>query len=374
MYKFFTKFVFILFAVCGYSNSIHAQYCTTFTSPIQPMSFDCIDGDGVTSFVLNGASSTSINYYSSACNAASYWNFTNLSVSMMQGSSYSGTAFTDALWGDNYMSIWIDFDDNNIFSANEKVVSELAISNVSSTAFSINVENSALIGTHRMRVMAGYLPATNIVLQPCNLDASNYMILVYGRVQDFTVNILPNTPTPVTMGILEGENSNGNASLKWVTYAEKNNKGFEVQQSTDGKNFKRVNFVNSKSVNGSSNQTLEYAIEMPLLVQSQFKLVQVDFDGTQTESNIVQLIPNLFSNQVQLFPNPAGNIVKIKNVSVRDGEKVEVLIFDLLGKQVFETQFLGKEKELSLTSLSPGTYVVKVINGNSMNTIKLVKE
>ncbi len=71
---------------------------------------------------------------------------------------------------------------------------------------------------------------------------------------------------------------------------------------------------------------------------------------------------------LSVYPNPVSN-GKIYITSKSGADKL-VTIFDVLGKKVLQTQLTSKE--LNVTSLSPGVYIIKVEEGDASATRKLI--
>jgi len=63
---------------------------------------------------------------------------------------------------------------------------------------------------------------------------------------------------PVGMGTVAASSKSNTLHVKWTTISEQNNDHFEVQASVDGKTFVTLGKVNSKAINGNSNQVLSY--------------------------------------------------------------------------------------------------------------------
>lgn len=71
---------------------------------------------------------------------------------------------------------------------------------------------------------------------------------------------------------------------------------------------------------------------------------------------------------LSLYPNPITN-GKVYIATKNDSEK-EIQIFDVLGKKVFHTQL--NTRELNISSLSPGVYIIKIREEESTATRKLI--
>ncbi len=71
---------------------------------------------------------------------------------------------------------------------------------------------------------------------------------------------------------------------------------------------------------------------------------------------------------LNLYPNPVSN-GKVYISSKNDVDK-EVIIFDVLGKKALQTTI--STKELNISNLSPGVYIIKINEGDATATRKLI--
>jgi hypothetical protein len=71
---------------------------------------------------------------------------------------------------------------------------------------------------------------------------------------------------------------------------------------------------------------------------------------------------------LSLYPNPVTN-GRVYIATKNDAEK-EIQIFDVLGKKVFQSQL--NTRELNISSLSPGVYIIKIREEESTATRKLI--
>ncbi|MFM9824936.1 T9SS type A sorting domain-containing protein [Flavobacterium sp.] len=71
---------------------------------------------------------------------------------------------------------------------------------------------------------------------------------------------------------------------------------------------------------------------------------------------------------LNLFPNPVNN-GKVYITSKNDLDK-SIIIFDVLGKKALQTTI--SSKELNLSDLSPGVYIIKISEGEATATRKLI--
>jgi len=71
---------------------------------------------------------------------------------------------------------------------------------------------------------------------------------------------------------------------------------------------------------------------------------------------------------LNFYPNPVSN-GKIF-ISSKSSMDKEITIFDVLGKKVLQASISAKE--LSIASLSPGVYIIKIREGEATATRKLI--
>jgi hypothetical protein len=71
---------------------------------------------------------------------------------------------------------------------------------------------------------------------------------------------------------------------------------------------------------------------------------------------------------LSLYPNPVSN-GKVYITSKNDSDK-EVIIFDILGKKVLQTML--SSRELNISNLSPGVYIIKINEEEATATRKLI--
>ena len=71
---------------------------------------------------------------------------------------------------------------------------------------------------------------------------------------------------------------------------------------------------------------------------------------------------------LNLYPNPVSD-GRVYITTKNDADK-EIIIFDLLGKKVLQTKI--SSKELNISNLAPGVYIIKINEQNASATRKLI--
>ena len=216
----------------------------------------------------------------------------------------------------------------------------------------------------------------------------NYKIRVY----DFYANLssrgtfsisATGVTLPITLLSFKGVRQGNKNILQWSTATEQNNQGFELQYSSDGNNFDRLSFINSKAINGNSSSILsyEFADARSLSVTAYYRLKQIDKDGRSSYSNIIFLKGEKI-NAITLsnvYPNPAKNKLNV-TIAAPANDKIKLEIRDLAGKVVMQqaTRIINGDNILSLdvNALPSGSYFIKAVgaNGSQTRVSKFIKE
>ncbi|MFA6978956.1 MAG: T9SS type A sorting domain-containing protein [Ignavibacteriaceae bacterium] len=186
-----------------------------------------------------------------------------------------------------------------------------------------------------------------------------------------------NNIVPVELTSFSASTTQSGVELKWSTATETNNKGFEVQRSSDNKTFNLISFVNGKGTT-TSIQHYNYVDASVLSGKYFYRLRQIDFDGTSKFSNVVEageIAPSTFELS-QNFPNPFNPVTNIK-FSVASVQLVTLKVFNILGKEV--AVLVNEKKEpgnysvnFSATYLASGTYFYRLQAGAFVQTKKMV--
>ena len=73
------------------------------------------------------------------------------------------------------------------------------------------------------------------------------------------------------------------------------------------------------------------------------------------------------------WPNPSGNYFNIKLITENNIDKVEILVFDVAGKLVYQGGFKPNAEYRFGDRLEGGLYVVKITQANNQHSVNLVK-
>ena len=181
---------------------------------------------------------------------------------------------------------------------------------------------------------------------------------------------------PIELLSFNGRLQSENVRLNWATAFEQNSKGFEIEKSLDGINFRKIGFIASA---GNSNTVRNYTFADPqrAVEYNYYRLKLVDIDNTFDYSDVV-LVKNTFGKQdVYLAGNPINNAINIQFARTPNG-KVAVSIYDMKGSKVYQATYKNyTQTSLQINTanmvLAHGIYSVKVETGGKIYNLKATK-
>ena len=129
---------------------------------------------------------------------------------------------------------------------------------------------------------------------------------------------------PVELIYFKGKDN----QLLWSTGSEAQNKGWNIERSTDAINWTVIGFVQGGN---NSDVTLEYKFQLKEFGKYYYRIHQLDYDGHSDYSDIEYLDnSNLIDLTNIVFIDLKGNIVKtpIKNTIYILPNKTKVIFLD----------------------------------------------
>jgi hypothetical protein len=177
---------------------------------------------------------------------------------------------------------------------------------------------------------------------------------------------------PVELQHFTATKKNNTVRLDWVTVSEQNNKGFEVEHSTNGADWTTIGIVSSKSMNGTSSNRQEYSYihHTPVNGNNLYRLKQTDLDGKFVYSNISKLTLN--DPGLTLFPNPVSSELFINGFKEITG----LQLLNVYGQRMKAIPVSNASTiRIDMTGLAPGIYMIKTIQNNGESTsYKILKK
>ncbi len=184
-----------------------------------------------------------------------------------------------------------------------------------------------------------------------------------------------NTPLPITLSEFSAAKDVNKTKLTWSTLTETNNKGFNIQRSLDAKSWETILYVSG--VGNTSTKTSYSAIdERPIKGTNFYRLEQMDLDGKKSYSTVVSVrFADKESVGLSFFPNPTKDKVVII-IDKIESNKANLEIINMQGKVLKTISLTDQQSNSNLlvdvNNFSKGMYLIKLNNGSTIKTSKLI--
>lgn len=384
MIKIYSVFISSLLV---FNNSADAQYCTAVGSTTG------VDS-GLQSFYLSGESATAINFIGCPGVVGLDDETFTQSVTLSAGSNYTAQAGFGTCGG-NYYGVgqaWIDYNQNQVFEPSESIGTWAGTPPVAPSNWLFNVPSGATAGLTRMRVVqfeGGALP-----IDPC-------ATFTWGSTTDFSVQI----GGGIDCSAYVGESLIDPRLISALPYTENYNNSvcyfnvMTVYNSPDvfyrilpmalGADYLTVSLCGSTidtylsildadgnvlwynddfSTCGTSSQITfaSSTLDTVYFVVQGWGNISGDYKITVDQEVLgVEESKEIYAN---IFPNPTNS-----QFTISANQNGNVALYDLSGKVVYISSFIPNEV-IDVSSLSPGTYLVKINNESGQTTQKLIIE
>jgi hypothetical protein len=168
-----------------------------------------------------------------------------------------------------------------------------------------------------------------------------------------------------------------------LTATELNNQGFEIERSSSTQDWTKIGYVPGFGTT-SEPKTYSYTDDNIVTGIYTYRLKQVDYDGTFSYSDEVEVEVDFAPSDYALFqnyPNPFNPSTSVK-FQVPQTSNVTVVIYNMLGQEV-RTLFAEEVVRGTYTAnwnglnnagdqMSSGSYIYKMIAGDFVQSKKMV--
>lgn len=178
---------------------------------------------------------------------------------------------------------------------------------------------------------------------------------------------------PVTLSDFKVFEKSGKAQLEWTTATEINNRGFEMQRSIDGVKWEVIGFVNSKAIEGNSEESLQYNYNDKSVGSGLFyyRILQQDGEGQQRISMVRSVRLGKNAPALQLYPNPADHTAFIDGIT----PGAHLTLLDAKGAVLNQLTAKSNKESIAIAQLTKGIYFIRVTEDNALiKTLTMVKK
>ena len=197
---------------------------------------------------------------------------------------------------------------------------------------------------------------------------------------DISYTDIPDGILPVELTSFISRVEDGRAVLHWETASETNNAGFDVQQRVNGE-YRSIGYVNGR---GTTTEKQRYTFRTRQLAAGShdFRLKQIDFDGTFAYSQVVSASIALVGavEMEKPYPDPFNPQTQFTMTIARE-QNVTVAVYDMQGRHI-QTLHQGalspSEAHLftfEASNLPSGRYFIRAVGEffNQSQTVTLLK-
>ena len=188
-----------------------------------------------------------------------------------------------------------------------------------------------------------------------------------------------NNPIPVELTSFTANVVDGLVNLSWTTATELNNSGWDIERRADNDkegSWVKVGFVKGIG-NSTENKQYKFIDQNNVTGKYSYRLKQIDFNGTITYSNIVEISvtgPDKFELS-QNYPNPFNPETSIR-FEVPSSSFVNISVYNMIGEKVVTLVNENMEqgvylRKLSSENLSSGIYIYRLTAGSTIITKKM---
>ena len=178
---------------------------------------------------------------------------------------------------------------------------------------------------------------------------------------------------PIKLKNFTATTKNSQNILSWATSSEVNNDYMAIERSADGRKFVELGRVLGA---GTSYETQEYSFvdEAPLKGLNYYRLRQVDFDGQATYHKVVSILVGENEGDIRIAPTAVNDqAVVFLPETIRTSAQMN--IYDITGK-LWHTATLAAgstQESLNMGHLPNGQYILQVIEGGNVSTVRFNK-
>ncbi|MBP6023584.1 beta strand repeat-containing protein [Ferruginibacter sp.] len=186
-----------------------------------------------------------------------------------------------------------------------------------------------------------------------------------------------NKPLPIAIQYFNAAKGNGYNTLNWQAACSSDKAVFEIERSTDGRNFATINTVTATQAECA--QSVSYVDNTILTGAVFYRIKTVDVDGKAAYSVIIKLGGTQSDIKLAgILPNPVMNTAQL-NIITAKKDNVNLSIVSMEGKLVHRStvqlQAGSSIISLDVTNLQKGVYIIKgVFADGEASSIKFVKQ
>jgi hypothetical protein len=158
--------------------------------------------------------------------------------------------------------------------------------------------------------------------------------------------------------------------VDWNTLSEETGDWFELERSSDGANYSFLGTVQAKG----QSSTYSFWDENPVNGLNHYRLKMFNKSGSFTYSkDVTAFVKSKGAFLVEAYPNPVSDQLTVR-VNGSIGANAAIVITDVTGKLISETEVKGPVTTLNMKDVAHGMYMIKYTDDDHSQTIKVNKQ
>ena len=147
-------------------------------------------------------------------------------------------------------------------------------------------------------------------------------------------------------------------NLQWTVEQTDNVKQFDIEFSTDGKQFKKIGFATAtfdKSYTFTHRNTNHVGVHF-------YRINAQSIQGTNSLSDVAKANLSCGGEPILIYPNPSSDKITITGLK----ESYQLKIINQLGQILWQQVGTAKNSDINLQQFSPGNYTLTIAEGNTI--------
>ncbi|TKK70345.1 T9SS type A sorting domain-containing protein [Ilyomonas limi] len=192
-----------------------------------------------------------------------------------------------------------------------------------------------------------------------------------------SIILLKNTPlktSPIQSLNFEGKKKGTTVSLQWETSNAFNTSSFDILKSSDGVQFKKIGQVAANSI-ALTSSIYTFNDNTFSDGKSYYQIRVVSKDEKNTYSKTI-VLPSSENVKLSVTPNPASNKIWVYSNFFQDYRNAVLTLHDIKGSVIKVIPITSSYKSIpiDISNLAKGTYIITLVDGNTICNQKFIKQ
>lgn len=217
----------------------------------------------------------------------------------------------------------------------------------------------------------------NTMVMDLQITADNKLVAAtHGKGAFKTALFVPPVTLPVTFQFFNGVHRQTENELRWTVSEERNLASYELERSTDGINYTKINTIAAKNTSNIADYTYSDRSREISGAILYYRLKAIDRNDTYFYSDVV-LLRNDNQSKFKILGNPFTSQVTFRYETTYNGNLL-IRLSDMNGRTIRSEKLpvqngAGYYTVYNLSSLAPGQYILEINTGNERYSAKLIK-